>query len=52
MNYILKKPYKGKGEVRLEIKPGEEKIIVARVKRGPPQEMNFPPDIDIKIEKL
>ena len=43
MNYILKKPYKGKGKVTLEVNPGEEKIIVARIKKGPPQEMKFPP---------
>ena len=48
---MLKKPYKGKGVVKLEVNPGGEKIIVARVKKGPPQEMSFPPDIDIKMEK-
>ena len=49
-NYILKKPYKGKGKFELEVKPGEEKVLVARVKNGPLEPMKFPPALDIEIE--
>ena len=46
----MKKPYKGKGKFELEVKPGEEKVLVARVKNGPLEPMKFPPALDIEIE--
>jgi len=34
MNYSLKRPHKGKGKQRMEIFPGQEEVITARVKNG------------------
>lgn len=35
MGYVLKKPHKRKGKQIIEVKPGFEEIIVARVKNSP-----------------
>lgn len=33
----------------MEILPGQEEVIVARVKNGTIREMRFPPPFDIKV---
>ena len=50
MTFTLKKPYKGKGNGQIvEVLPGEEKIILARVKNAPIKSLKFPPQLGIKI---
>lgn len=48
-NYKLKKPFKGKGEQTIEILPGQEEIILLRVKNSEIKEIKFPPPMDLQI---
>lgn len=44
MHFKLKKDFKGKGDNQLlEVLPGEEKIILARVMNIPLKSLKFPP---------
>lgn len=52
MNFKLKGEYKSKGSQRIEIAPGEEKIILARVKNETIKSLKFPPQLGIKMELL
>ena len=50
MSFTLKKPFKGKGNAQiLEVLPGQEKIILARVRNVPIKSLKFPPQLGIKI---
>lgn len=52
LNFALKKPHKGKGKIELEVMPGEEEIVVARVKNGEYEKMMFPPPLLIEMEEI
>lgn len=52
MGYDLEPPHLNKANQTLEIKPGQEEIIVARVRNAPLQPMKFPPPMDIQIDKI
>ena len=52
-HFKLKKPYKRKGDQQhIEVLPGEEKIIVVRVKNDNPTELKWPPKISYKMIPL
>lgn len=49
-NFKLKKPYKGKGESQvIVVRPGEEKIVVARVVNKNVSNLKFPPAIKWEV---
>ena len=52
MHFKLKKPHKGKGSQKLEIWPGQEEIILARVENELIKSMKFPPNLGIKMELI
>lgn len=50
MNFILKKSFKGKGNGQTVIvEPGQEEIILARVKNVSIKSLKFPPQLGIKM---
>ena len=49
---MLKKPHKGKEKIELEVNPGEEEVVVARVKNGEYEKMMFPPPLLIEMEEI
>lgn len=51
MGYDLEPPHLKRGNQVLEIRPGQEQVIVARVRNAPLQPMKFPPPMEIQIEK-
>lgn len=52
MNFKLKGEHKGKGKQRVEVLPGQEEIILARVDNQLIRSMKFPPNLGIKMELL
>jgi|LakMenEpi03Aug12_release.lakeMendotaPanAssembly.Ray.scaffolds.fasta_scaffold1272351_2 hypothetical protein len=49
MNFKLKGEFKGAGNLKVEILPGEEKIFVARVRNEVIESLKFPPTLGIKM---
>lgn len=45
----MKKPFKGKGEQTIEIMPGNEEVILLRIKNSDVKEIKFPPPMDLQI---
>ena len=52
MNFKLKGKHKGQGNQRIEVLPGEEEIILARVNNQLIKSMKFPPNLGIKMELI
>lgn len=50
MNFHLKGEFKGKGIQRIEVLPGQEQIILARVDNKLIKSLKFPPTLGIKME--
>ena len=52
-HFKLKKPYKRKGDgQKITVLPGEEKVIVVRVKNDTPTQLKWPPKLSYKIVPL
>ena len=49
MNFHLKGPFKNKGTQRIEVLPGQEEIILARVNNELIKSLKFPPTLGIKM---
>lgn len=53
MHFRLKKPWKRRGDGQtFEVKPGEQKIIIVRIKNDTPTTLKWPPKISYKLEPL
>lgn len=53
MNYELKKGFKGRGNgQKVVVRPGEEEIILTRVKNISLTSLKFPPKLNISVEKI
>lgn len=52
-HFRMKKPWKRKGDNQsFEVLPGNEKIIVVRVKNDTPNTLKWPPKISYKLEHI
>jgi hypothetical protein len=52
MNFKLKGTHKGQGQQRIEVHPGQEEIILARVDNQLIRSLKFPPKLGIKMELI
>ena len=51
-DFKLKKPLKGRGEVELEVGPGEVEVVLCRIANKNVKNLKFPPPIHWKVVGL